>query len=268
MLEIAALVAVGVALGTYAVAIGVSGAFVLTPLLLLRHPAAGPEFVTVASFGVVGLSSALTSVVSTRRRRIDWPVAAMLAGSTLPGGLLGARFTEQVPRGAFDLGVAVLLLLLAVYLAWRPAASIADPLARGWRRQLQDREGNVFVYRIRVLGGVGSAAAASFVAALSGIGGGVFFVPLGTRVMRLPHALAVPAAHVAITALSLTVVSFHLVAGHVGEPLHDAPWLALGMLASNPLGQRVHRRLGEGPLTRLLAAGILVIAVRTAWGAL
>ena len=258
----------GVAIGTYVTAIGAGGGFLLTPLLLLRHPGADPEFVTAASLSVVGISAGLSSVVSFRHRRIDLPVVAILLATTVPGALLGARFTEIVPRTAFHLGFAVLLLLLAVYLAWRPTGAIVDPLARGWRRQLQDREGNIFVYRVRLLGSTWASFIGAFVAALSGIGGGVLFVPLATRVMRLPHAVAIPAAYVTTTALSLTVVSFHLAAGHIGEPLRDAPWLALGMLASNPLAQRLHGRLGEGPLTRLLAGGLLLVAVRTAWGAL
>ena len=265
--EAAALIATGVVIGAYATAIGAGGGFLIAPLLLLRHPDADPQFVTTASLSVIAVSSGLTSAVAARAGRIDGRVASLMAGAAVPGALLGARGTELVPRDAFAAGIAALLLALALYLAWRPAARIAEPLAHGWRRELRDREGNVFVYRVPLLRGVIPTAATSLVAALGGIGGGIFYVPLATRVMRMPHALAVPAAHVVITTLAVAVVLFHLAAGHAGEPLRDAPWLAIGMVASNPLGQRFHRRLGEGQLTRLLAAGLVVVGVRTAWGA-
>ncbi len=194
--------------------------------------------------------------------------AALLGAVAVPAALLGARGTELVPRDAFAFGISGMLLLLAAYLAWRPAAAITNPVARGWRRQIRDREGNIFVYRIPLLRGIVPLAGSSLLSALASIGGGILYVPLTTRLMHMPYALAVPAAHVVIATLAVTVVAFHLAAGHAGDPLRDAPWIAAGMVASNPLGQRLHRRLGEGLLTRMLAAGLVVVSVRTAWGAL
>ena len=265
--DAATLIATGVLIGAYATAIGVGGGFLIAPLLLLRHPDADPQFVTTASLSVVAVSSGLTSVVAAWARRIDGPVAGLMAAAAVPGALLGARGTELLPRDVFAAGIAALLLALAVYLAWRPVARIAEPVARGWHRELRDREGNVFVYRVPVLRGVFPTAGTSLISALGGIGGGVFYVPLATRLMRMPHALAMPTAHVVITTLAVVVVLFHLLSGHADEPLRDAPWLAIGMVASNPLGQRLHRRLGEGGLTRLLVAGLVVVSARTAWGA-
>jgi hypothetical protein len=40
------------------------------------------------------------------------------------------------------------------------------------------------------------------------------------------------------------------------------------VLLGNPGGLWLNHRLGEGPLTRALAAGLLLISLRTAWGAL
>jgi len=66
----------------------------------------------------------------------------------------------------------------------------------------------------------------------------------------------------------MTVVLYHAFAGKVSEPLGDVVWIGAGVIAGNPLGQRMNRALCEGPLTRLLAAGLLAVAARTAWGAL
>jgi uncharacterized membrane protein YfcA len=71
-----------------------------------------------------------------------------------------------------------------------------------------------------------------------------------------------------VAALAVSGLALHLATGHLGAPLRDAPWLAIGSLAGNPLVRRVGRRLREGLVVRLLVFGIIVVAARTAWGAL
>ena len=109
-----------------------------------------------------------------------------------------------------------------------------------------------------------ATAAAAFVSTLAGIGGGVIYTPLVTRVMRVPHAVAVPLAQTLLATVAIVGVSFHLAAGHASDPMADAPPLALGMVTATPLGRRLYRRFGEGPLTRALAAGLIIVALRTA----
>lgn len=268
-LDALVLVVVGVAVGAYAAAIGAGGGFLITPLLLLRYSGALPVEVTAASLTVVAISSAVSSAVAAVRRRIDYGVTALLAVSTIPMALVGAAVTDLLPRRLFALGVAGLLLALAGYLVLRPRALFVRPVAGGWRREFRESaSGDTYVYTVPVVRAVLGASAAAFVSAVSGIGGGPFHVPVATRVARIPHHLAVPAVQVVIMTLSVVVVAYHLASGHVGEPMRDVPWLGVGVVLGNPAGQWLNRRLGEGALTRALAAGLLLISVRTAWGAL
>ena len=48
------------------------------------------------------------------------------------------------------------------------------------------------------------------------------------------------------------------------RPMRDVPALGLGVIASVPVGRRLNRKLGKGPLTRILALGLLLVSVRTA----
>jgi uncharacterized membrane protein YfcA len=160
-----------------------------------------------------------------------------------------------------------LLLALAAYLMLRPRALFVNPVRRGWRREFTTGA-DVYVYRVPIREAVLGAASAALLSAVSGIGGGPFHVPVATRVARVPHHLAVPAVQVVILSLSVVVVAYHIAAGHIGAPMRDVPWLGLGVVLGNPAGQWAGRRLGEGPLTRALAAGLLLISLRTAWGAL
>ncbi|MCC6236004.1 MAG: sulfite exporter TauE/SafE family protein [Dehalococcoidia bacterium] len=266
-LEASLLLLVGFLVGAYAAAIGAGGGFLITPLLLLRYPSALPVEVTAASLTVVAISAGVSSALGAIGKRIDYGVTALLAVSTVPTALLGAALTDLVPRTLFALGIAVLLLALAVYLTLRPRALFVTPVRRGWRREFTER-GDTYVYTVPVARAVLGAAGAAFVSALSGIGGGPFHVPVATRIARIPHRLAVPSVQVTILTLSVVVVAFHLVAGHAGPPMADVPWLGVGAVLGNPVGQWVGRRLGEGPLTRALAAGLVLISLRTAWGAL
>ena len=264
--EAAALVAAGFAIGAYATAIGAGGGFLIAPLLLVHYADAEPTAVTSASLSVVAVSSGVSTVMGARRRRIDYPVAGALAAAAVPGALIGASLTGFVPQQVFTGGIAVMLLLLAAYLAWKPRAAFVDPVRRGWRRRFRDGEGDVYGYRVPLLRSLGTTLAAALVAALAGIGGGVLYVPLATRVMRMPHPLAVPTAHVVIATLAVVVAGFHFAAGHMDEPMRDVVWLVAGVVLANPIGQRLNRRLGEGALTRALAAGLLIASLRTAWG--
>jgi uncharacterized membrane protein YfcA len=237
----------------------------LTPLLLLRYPDTPPQFVAMASLAIVVVSSGLSSIQALRQRRLDYPVTGLLVAAVVPCAVLGAALTAQVPRRLFELGFAALLLALAVYVVLpRPTAVLSQ--VRGWRRLVRDREGHFYFYTFPVTRSLSVAGGASVLASLAGIGGGPMFTPLTIRVMRVPVELAVPTAHVVITALALSGLTWHVAAGNFGPPLADAPWLAAGMLAGNPFGQRLNRRLGEGPVIRLLAAGMVLVAIRTAVG--
>ena len=49
----------------------------------------------------------------------------------------------------------------------------------------------------------------------------------------------------------------------MGPVLEDVPALSIGLIVSVPLAQRVQALLGESVLTRALAFGLLIVAVRT-----
>jgi uncharacterized membrane protein YfcA len=267
-IEVGVLLALGVLIGAYAVAIGAGGGFLIAPLLLIRYPDADPAMIATASLTTVVLSSGLSSFVVLREQRVDRPIAAMNSALTIPAALLAAVGTSLISRGAFSLGIAALLIGIAIWLAWRPHGPDAELSTHGWHRRVEDRQGHVFIYRVPVVRSIAPLLITAFVATIAGISGGPLRVPVLTRIMLMPHAIAVPTVHIANATAAAAAVGLHLALGHAGEPLQAALWLGAGMIAANPLGQLARRRLGEGPLTRLLALGLLVVGAQTAWGAL
>ncbi len=267
-LEAILLILAGFLIGGYATAIGAGGGFLITPLLLARHADTDPALVTTASLAVVAIST-LTSVIRVApERRTDYRVILAMAAIAVPGALAGAFGTSLLPRGVFTLGFAALIASVGAYLVWQPVTRQAEPARGAWRRELVDRDGDRFVYHIPVLRSIAPTIGFSSLAVLAGIGGGLLGVPVMTRVMRVPHTIAIPSMHLLVLMLATVAVALHLALGHASGTMWDVPWLGAGVIAANPLGQSLRRRLGEGPLMQLLAAGLLVVAARTAWGAL
>lgn len=267
-LEALLLVAAGFLIGGYATAIGAGGGFLITPLLLARHGETDPALVTAASLTVVAIST-LTSVVRVApERRSDYRLILAMAAVAVPGALLGAAGTSLLPRGVFTFGFAALIASVGAYLVWQPVARQAEPVRRAWRRELVDRDGDRFVYHIPVLRSIAPVIGFSTLAVLAGIGGGLLGVPVMTRIMRVPHTIAIPSMHLLVLMMSTGAVALHLALGHASGTMWDVPFLGIGVIAANPLGQMLRRRLREGHLMQLLAAGLLIVAARTAWGAL
>lgn len=262
-----ALLLVGLLIGTYATAIGAGGGFLLAPLLLLLYPDAPPVAVTTASLSVVVITATASTAVMSQERLVDIPLVLAIAAFGIPTAILGGMTTALVPREAFALGFAVLVLVIGAYLIWQPVAQVSAPSTRAWRREIVDRSGQRYLYRVPVLRGFPAYVSGVFVGTLAGIGGGPIGMPVMTRVLRVPHPIASTSVQALIILQSGSAVLMHLAVGNQGAPMEAVPWLAAGGIAAAPLGRALRRRLGEGPLTRALAFGLIFIAVRTAWSA-
>ena len=91
----------------------------------------------------------LSAATAARAGRVDRPVAGLLTTVALPAGLVGAIGTSLLPREWFALFFGTLLLVIGLYLAWRPAATYADPVSRGWDRQFKEGDGDLYHYPCR-----------------------------------------------------------------------------------------------------------------------
>lgn len=262
-----ALLLAGVLIGTYATAIGAGGGFLIAPLLLLLYPDAPPAAITTASLTVVLVSAASSTAVMAKERLVDIPMVMMIAAIAIPSAILGGLSTTVLPRQVFTLGFGALVGAIGAYLIWKPVAAISPPARNAWRRELVDRTGQRYLYRIPILASILPNIGAAFIGALAGIGGGPIGVPIMTRIMRIPHPIATTSMQALIVLQSGVVVVVHLFLSHQGEPMEAVPWLAVGGVIAAPLGRGLRRRLGEGPLTKALAFGLFFIALRTAWGA-
>jgi hypothetical protein len=218
--ESAGLLSLGLAIGAYATAIGAGGGFLITPLLLLRYGQAAPAEITAASLLVVAVSSGLSTTVMARSSdRLAGCRAA--CGKRRPGRAAGRDTHRACPSRTVRLddrlaarrpsGLPRVEAALAVRRS--PRSRVATRVSRRTRRRVSLSRSPCE--------GRGGLSHRRFGRLHRGDRRGPFYVPLATRVLRIPHPLAVPAAHFAIATLALTVVLYHAFAGNFGEPLHD-----------------------------------------------
>ena len=266
-LTFVALIGVGIAVGVYATAVGAGGGFLFAPVLLTRHAESSPAEVALASMCLVLATSGLASVRLAREKRLDYRAVGMAAAVAVPAGLIGATGTAQLPRDVFAAGFTVLLAGLGAYLIWRPTGDAGTVGRRGWRRMIRDRRGERYLYWIPVRRSLAVISLTSVLTSLAGIGGGLFFSTITVRVMRMPAWLGVPASHAIVTSIAVVVVVYHTATQHFGDPLSDVPPLLIGAMIANPIGLMVASRIRESMLSRLLAIGMLIVAVRVAFEA-
>jgi uncharacterized protein len=109
------LVAIGLAAGFFSALFGVGGGIVVVPLLVL---AAGYDerSATGTSLAAIGLIALAGTVSYSIRGEVDVGAAALLGLPAALGAVAGARLQQRLATRTLLLGLAVLLVTIAVYL--------------------------------------------------------------------------------------------------------------------------------------------------------
>lgn len=111
-----ALITVGLITGLYSGFFGLGGGFVIVPLLtrwlhFSVKQAVGTSLVGVALLAIPG------TITHSLLGHVDWALAAALAVGVVPGALLGAHFVRRARDNTIRISFAVLLLVVALWLA-------------------------------------------------------------------------------------------------------------------------------------------------------
>jgi uncharacterized protein len=236
---------------------GVSGAVLLLPfqvsVLGTPSPAVTP---TNLLYNVVASPGAIWRYWRQGQTggRLTW----LLLAGTLPGVIAGSVIRVYVLPGpvVFDFVVAAVLIPLGAWLALLQVA----PVRNGRRARLP-----------RIVVGL-TAAAAGCVGGIYGIGGGSILAPILVADGQ-PPSLVAPAALSSTFATSLAgVATFTVLSVHQhGSVAPDWPTgiaLGIGGLAGGYLGARLHARLPETIIRRLLALVVVAIGIRFLWAGL
>jgi uncharacterized membrane protein YfcA len=258
------LVALGFGVGAFGTLIGAGGGFILTPILLLLYPHDSAQTLTAISLAVVFFNAASGSVAYARQGRIDYRSGMVFGLATLPGAVAGALAVDAVSRQVFDVIMGAVLALLAVWVIAGERWPLPRPTKNLERRELRDRAGERYVYRVPLRRGALYSLIVGFLSSFLGIGGGVIHVPLLVRTLGFPTHLATATSHFVLAIMAGAGSITHIAQGSFAHEhgVRRTLALSLGVVFGAQLGARISLRLRGRVIEWLLAVALLVLAAR------
>ena len=263
------LIPLGFAIGAYGTIVGAGGGFVLVPALLLIFPDDSQREITAISLAVVLLTSISGSIAHARRRLIDYRTGLTLVLTAVPASFVGAYAVRFLPRSLFDVTFGALLVALALFVAFGMSGgsqTMRSPMRTGRavvRRSMDRGDGAVSQYAYDVRQGMALSGGTGLVATIFGVGGGIIQVPLMATFLRIPIDISVATSQFMLIFMAAAGVSLHALAGAFeAEDAVRIGALGLGAIMGAQAGALLSPRLSGIAVTRLLAAGLIVIGGR------
>jgi uncharacterized protein len=272
-IDIIGLIALGFGVGAYGTLIGAGGGFVLMPVLLLLYPHDSPELLTSISLAVVFFNTLSGSEAYAMMKRIDYKSGLLFAGAAIPGAVVGALNTRQVPRHLFDLIFGIVLLAAASFIAFRPQpaekAGKAPAASRYWTsRHLIDTHGTSYDYSFNPYLGMVISLFVGYISSFFGIGGGIIHVPALTYLLCFPIHIATATSHFILAQMALAGTVVHILTGAFSHGVSKTISLAIGVLLGAQVGAHLSNRFKGVWLIRSLAMALGLVAIRILYKAL
>jgi uncharacterized membrane protein YfcA len=268
VLAAAGFVALGIAVGTLGTLIGAGGGFILLPVLAILSPLEPTATLTATSLAVVAANATSGAIAYWGQRRIDLRSGLAFALATVPGSVAGALLARSIPRGPFDVAFAAVLLALAVVvLRAQPPEGPPAPEGRAWSRgsrEITDADGTVHRYGVDLPLGIAISFVVGFGSSLLGVGGGFIHVPALIAILGFPVHIATATSHFVLAIMATVATVTHVVAGDLADSWPRAVYLAIGAVAGAQLGARLSTRVKGPVIVRVLAAALVIVALRLA----
>jgi uncharacterized membrane protein YfcA len=262
------LIALGFGTGAYGTLIGAGGGFVLMPLLLLLYPRENPEILTSMSLAVVFFNALSGSESYAIMKRIDYRAGLPFALATVPGAILGALNTSDVPRHLFDLIFGIVLLAGALFLFLRPdlkPRSGGEP-SRSRRfivtHQLTEADGTHYTYSFAPVIGIVASFFVGYVSSFLGIGGGIIHVPVLVYFLHFPVHVATATSHFILAIMAFTGTAVHVATGSFAQGMIQTLALGIGVVLGAPFGAHLSGRIRAGWIVRSLALALGLVGIR------
>jgi len=233
--------------------VGLGGGFILVPLLRLFLGFA-PAEAAGTSLVLIVANSASGAFTYLLHGRVHLKIGLLIALGGLPSGILGAMLALHMPAKLFDAILAVILIVVAVDMAWNA------------ERRMAGRPEHERVHGIKGMSyraAVGTGFVIGLFSSLFGLGGGIVLVPTFLYFSELPaHAISAT-SHFAILLTSPVGLATHALQGDV-DPHAILP-LVLGGLTGGPIGARLSLRLKSPQLLTAVAVALVVAAITLVW---
>lgn len=275
------LVGVGAIVGFLSGLFGVSGGFLLTPILMMIGI---PPTVAAASDScqiVAGSSSG--AAAHFRLGNVDIKLGTVLLLGGLGGGWIGVRIIKMLRAlGSADFAITVTYIVMLGLIGGYMFAESLRNLRRGAlvSKSHRSTEGQSFLgmlpfqmdfprsqVRHSVLVPFFLCGTVGILAAIMGVGGGFIMVPMMVYLLRMPMHVAVGTDLFQILFTCAGVTFMQATANHTVD-IVLALLLAAGSTIGAQVGARVGRRLRGDQIKILLASIVLLVMVKMALGLL
>ena len=269
-------IGIGAAIGFVSGLLGVSGGFLLTPLLIFSGIPTAIAVGTSAAQVVASSSSA--ALTYWRRSSVD----LKLAGVLLAGGVVGSAIGVQLFRllresGQLDLIIAIAYVALLGFVGFvmmiesartiiakrrgRPLPLRGESRQSWLRRLLFKTRFRVSRLHISVLPLVALGVGVGLLGAMLGVGGGFLVVPALIYFFRIPTGIVIGTSLVQIVGTMAVATLLHAVTNHSVDGVL-ALLLMIGGVVGAQFGARSALVLGGETLRALLAILVLTVGAR------
>jgi uncharacterized membrane protein YfcA len=252
------LVPLGFFAGAYGTLIGAGGGFVLTPALLLLYPRDAPETITSISLAVVFFNALSGTLAYAKSKRIDFRSGIIFSLFSMPGAVLGALATTSLTRERFDLVFGLVLLAVAIFLAFTTGFKGATGIARTDSKtpRVLSLSRPTLVMGSLLCSGLG------FVSSFLGIGGGFLYVPAFIFLLRFPVHTATATSLFVLAITAFTGSATHVAAGLFHHGARRALALSIGAILGAQAGAKLSQRIHGDWIVRSLAIALGVVGAR------
>jgi uncharacterized membrane protein YfcA len=268
------IIALGGVAGTLAGLFGIGGGFLLTPMLIFMGV---PPQVAVATSANQIIASSFSGFLSHRRnQRVDLSLGNFLVLGGLIGSIAGIlAFRALQKTGQVDLVITILYTMFLLFISsmmLREYINYGKPPARSkagrssafahWPVQIFFSKSEI---RHSIFLPIIIGISTGLLVALMGIGGGFIMIPAMLYVLKMPSELTVGTSlyHMMFTTIFVTIL--HSLSTNTVD-IVLAALLVIGSSIGSQLGVRISKKIHTRHLRLVLAAMLLFLALRLAYG--
>ncbi len=220
--------------------LGLGGGFIIAPALSFMSLT--PYQIASTSLFSVLSTSASSTILYAKQRRIDYKEGVRFALIAIPGSILGAYISKMVSLQEFRIYFAIILIIGAIYIIKRYTIN-----------------NNKYKHGLIILVYIGSFFA-GLISSLFGIGGGIIYMPLLIGVLAMSVKSSTATSQFILLLSSIAGLVTHVYLAHPDYTL--AIILIIGTFIGAQVGAYISRVIKEESLRRLVSIAIIAIAIR------
>jgi uncharacterized membrane protein YfcA len=260
------LILLGFIVGTFGSLVGVGGGIILVPVFFFLYPERPTSEITALSLAVIFFNSLSGSLAYALKGKIDYRSGLAFTLAAAPGAVFGASLTGYLSRDIFDPLFAVFLIVVGVYLFFKPEKKSntlnSESQSRYPIRILTEKNGTQHKISYSLPLGLGVSSVVGFISSLFGIGGGIIHVPAMIYLLRFPIHIATSTSQFILALSAMMGVMTHFTHGTLQSSTTEIIFLTIGVIPGAQLGAKLSALVKGRTLIKVLAVAMVLVALR------